>query len=387
MIETYQFLSRAFSPESNSDVILWSIVILGAILFTLLRLKIFKKRYPSLVISFVITGIYILFILVIIPNNQKFDDEDYGVLLLRTSGANLTECFGRSHFSDAILVYINTTLKKFTIDYNLHELESQVKLKSVSWVANSEDEALHYLEKYNAEVVFWGHITKYKNHAAIRFNVIYEYFGVRMAFPGIDTFCVEFDITGGPDFTINFNEKIKDLDLFSSQFIRSMLPSFATYSYQKGDLQLYTKIIKNLPSINKNIKKKPYTPILLLACAEAYKELDDLENASQYFSLAYDHFKELKDKFDSEGYPVSISKIKLKRFLAFSKWEEGKIAHRFKDNNRVLDCFGLAIFDADTTLTKLILEDAKSYGLIIEPYYSDTFEEPDSILAVQKLQK
>ena len=370
------FLRRVLlAPGNASDVLLngLAIVIILIIPFlTALLVKWPKWIWLWLPSTIFIGLVYCCFMMIIKPFNNK----EFGVLLLNTSGASLEERFGKEdRFNDMLLTELNITKLEFESKWKLIGLDKILRFKAVSWKAKSYEDAMEYQKKYRAKAVFWGQIKKSQEIAELSYYLVPGHITYIVENPGQKPASFSIQEITGPDFTLPFGDTGDSMRCFSQKIINRLLPPLAIVTFNQGNPTLAAEIIKIMPSVDQRYKTSDYAGFILLVGAEALKATGQIKQAAEVYRLSYEALEQYKYRSDSGKASISIDERRLRQFGTAVKWSEAVLAIQLGDRERAIACYKIAAA-TDRSLKLNIEKDAESEGLIIRDWTIDLPNSP-----------
>jgi hypothetical protein len=349
------FLEKAWQPTSLLYVAFYSFVICISLFYFL---KIFIKRIWNRVLFSIICSLfYFIVFFIVIPHFSKFKNEEFGILLLNTTGANLKEYLGDEKFNEKLFAEFNIELPAFAQKIGFSNLSEIIKFQAVSWSANSSDDAIKLLNKYNAKAVFWGNLTKLQNTAIFSGYVQPGNYGMTIYLPINDSLSIDMSWDIGPKFQFDFGDTSYNFNVYCDKILKYSLPAVGAYLYSKGEYSFSAQIFGNLPRASADYRNDDYAGLFILACANSLEQINKPYLAARYYSDAFTYLNGLINRWDSSQIREFYTKDQIKLVCSLSKALEGNFYRKMGKIDLTNKCWIDAFLVGDSKMRELIRHD------------------------------
>jgi hypothetical protein len=361
------FLNRVLQPERSSDfIVVWFVACIAVITF-LLTFHLIRRTWYSVYRTIeVITSIVILYVVMIsgiVPLLSRFSEHEIGVLILNTNDSSVRESLGGKRFNQALCTELGIKLKEFQLKMDLPSLGTLVQLKSVSWRADSQEEAERIGERYRATAMIWGQLS-HGESGTLWTGLMHNnplVFAFRI--PGGDERLYGFDQAMGPELPLKFGEPTQDMSLMAWTVVNGFLPVMAV-RLAETDPVLSAEVILRMPSADPWYKSScEYMGLLWLKAGDQFAAADSVNKAGCCYDSAYVYLSRLESTKTSERFRAMLPPIELRQLIALSKFRAGLLAYRNGMFDRAKDCFSSALRRADSSMRNALENELRQRGV------------------------
>ncbi|KAA3633728.1 MAG: hypothetical protein DWP97_08505 [Calditrichaeota bacterium] len=367
MLEIKSFISKCIYPEQVLDVWISSFIILIILFGAFFKYLPFTKRFvKSMLLSFMVCFLYLTIQFVVIPNYQKFNENEYGILITRFAGADQLEQYGIEYFNEILKNNIVNKIETL----NLSEV---IDVKTHSYVMNDIKKSKELKNKFNAYAIISGEITSYKDSIKVLIHIDLKpiLFGCTMLYEGGE---ISYDVTMQTGYTRTYplftnNKKLNYRDFLNS-IVYDLMFYVAAFLNDK-DLELSEEIMVELPNIDNRIDYlgQNYKAFFYQSVAFAYYRKKDYDMSHFLFKKSFDEFSIIKDRFDEGKENSIITEEKLRGFSSVSLYYSNFLYLKQNDTLNAIIELGKA------TIVNPIF--VNNYSQLYESYFKVS---PDSII-------